>query len=108
MAAARREICIKTPQGTFCKASPIEGCGCGQPAFKDPYEGVLLAEEGLDDKERLIDALTKVIKHDHVILDGKGAAVVAVVKLLLLRVVDAKSPFIITGLSGQDWRSAAD
>jgi hypothetical protein len=91
------EICIKTPSGTQCSASPITQHGSKR--FTDPYRKLRLLGDG-DDAEVLVRLLTAVVEHRKDALRGKGAAVLTTVKLMLLAQVPADQPFVVLGLDG--------
>jgi len=91
------QICIKTPSGMQCSASPITQYGKEQ--FTDPYKELQLSGDR-DDPGVLIKLLTAVVEHRRETLRGKGAAVLTTVELMLLDQVNANDPFVVLGLDG--------
>jgi hypothetical protein len=93
------QICIKTPSGMSCSASPITEYGNAQ--FTDPYKKLKLSGDR-DDSGVLIKLLSAVIEHRKETLRGKGAAVLTTVELMLLDQVPADQPFVVLGLDGME------
>jgi hypothetical protein len=106
-----KEICIKTPSGMLCSASPITDCSCDRNI--DPYPEAPPPEK-LDNPKALAAAILSAISKDErgslrdgVSLEGKGAAVLTTVKLMLMKQVAANQAFVVLGLDGMDGHGEA-
>ncbi len=93
-----KEICIKTREGTFCKASPITDCSCRRrAAFRDPFPEVPVR---LDEAAYLAD-----FQQLARISGGTGDKLVVLAKiarLILLNEVSVDGCFVITQMDIED------
>ena len=95
-----RQICIKTPTGMLCSASPIVECGKAQPsAASDPYAHLAETTGSKDDPKVFLAEVTKIVESRKGILAGKGDGVLKAIKLLLHPEVKADKPFVMTGIA---------
>jgi len=100
MTAFTGQICIKTPTGLLCSASPIVECGKAQPsAASDPYAKLVETTDSKDDPEVFVAEVKKIVGSRTGILAGKGDGVLKAIKLLLHPEVKADKPFVMTGIA---------
>ena len=96
-----REICIKTPSGMYCKASPIKDCSCERDAgFEDPFSEV---PEGMRTADSLVADVESVLKSATRITDPEEFAerlrvLATITRLVMLPEVRIKEPFLIMSL----------
>ena len=103
MTAFTGQICIKTPSGLLCSASPIVQCGQAQPsAPSDPYAKLAVPTGSPDDPAVFLEEVKKVVESRADILAGKGDGVLRAIKLLLHQDVKNNEPFVITALTCGD------
>ena len=103
MTAFTGQICIKTPSGLLCSASPIVQCGRAQPAApSDPYTKLAVPTGSPDDPAVFLEEVKKVVESRADILAGKGDGVLRAIKLLLHEDVKNNEPFVITALTCGD------
>ena len=100
MTAFTGQICIKTPTGLLCSASPIVQCGRAQPsATSDPYAHLASIAADPDDPAVFLEEVKKIVDSRADILVGKGDGALRVIKLLLHPDVKNNEPFVITALT---------
>jgi hypothetical protein len=100
MTAFTGQICIKTPSGMLCSASPIVQCGTAGPSTpSDPYAHLATTSASPDDPDVFIAEVTKIVKSRADILLGKGNGALRVIQLLLHPDVKNNEPFVITALT---------
>jgi hypothetical protein len=100
MTAFTGQICIKTPSGMLCSASPIVECGRPQPSKpSDPYRHLARIAGDPDDPKVFLEEVTKIVESRPDILVGKGDGVLRVIQLLLHPDVKNNEPFVITALT---------
>ena len=103
MTAFTGQICIKTPSGMLCSASPIVQCGTAGPSTpSDPYAHLVGTSFDPDDPDAFIEEVTKIVKSRSGILLGKGNGALRVIQLLLHPDVKNNEPFVITALTCGD------
>lgn len=93
-----KQICIKTREGTFCKASPVTDCSCRRnPNFRDPFPEVPCH----------LDLAAYVADFQGLVRAGgasgdKLVVLAKVARLILLNEVSVDGCFVITQMEIED------